>query len=1201
MTITEIWGMVAVLFATISSFETNSVIAASAITVAFWVLLFAFVLTAGAAKPRWRTGGTGQRLVLVWSWFWMASAVSILVGWWGFFAWRLSSGLMLVPTAPSEPVGVVFGYGALVAASLLVVGWIPRVFAPRGDAAGKKPTAEPVPSPADLEETPYEPLYPNLSFENPYRPDTRTYVEQPAEATPDEEETEPTKPRRRRLAVAAAIAVLAVGVVGALAVFVAPSAPAAFEQLAAADIAARLGELLDDPSADVIRDDALEFQTTVGDVREGDFAADIDRWRPLAEQGNANAQYKLGVMYANGRGTQRDFIEAYKWLNIAGARGDARAIAGREAVARRMTPAELEAAQKLAREAFAASGSQSGAGGVPARIREMRPRDLVREAQSLLHAHGLDVGLADGIPGARTRAAVSQFERREGLPVTGEVTPELVARLERTDLPRRSRSIKPQPALVRAAQTARTTPAPRRAAPATECDNLAAHPSTKLGSGVVFARIDAARAIAACKQAMAQYPDELRFQFQLARSLHKADRHSEAVSLYSKAGNQGFALAQRSIGFMYANGTGVEQDLTKAARWLRQAAERCDADAQFALGTIYAKGQGVDRDETESLRWFRVAAAQAHPAARDRLNAFANSREAVTLGSRQAGASADDAALRAQQQFEPGDYTATRHIDRLLAKQEPDVTKAFESKDYAAALETLRPLAEQGTAPAQTLLGYMYRAGLGVEQSDSEAVEWYRKAADQDDPDAQFLLGYMYQRGYGVPQYYARALQSYRSSANNGVGAARVALGVMYDNAQGIARNRDEALAQYFAAAEAGFAGAQHNLAAAYEAGDGVPRDLEEALKWYRLAAAQNFALSQNRLGELYDQGRAVQRDHDEAVKWYRLAAEQGLPDAQFNLAKSYAAGRGVSRDSAEAFKLYTQAAERGHAEGQVRVAIAHLKGRGVARSARDAAAWLQRAAAQCNADAQYELATLYRLGQGVPKVSAAEELKWLKLAAEQGHADAMQALSRRYAEGDGVQQDTTKALKSMQRAAELGQADAQFQLAETYASGGTEISQDYAIAAQWYQKAAQQGNRDAQYKLAGLYREGLGVARSYVEAVAWYLQAAQGGDPRAQYSLATAYRLGAGVEPDLAEAVNWYQQAAAQGNAGAQRDLGLQHLRGEGVLQDFVQARLWLSRAAAQGDEAAAKALERLAKKMTPNQIAEADQLATGRNDQDG
>jgi len=1016
-------------------------------------------------------------------------------------------------------------------------------------------------------------------------------VEADAPAEPEER-----APRRNRLVFAVGVAVLAVGIFGAVSFLIRPSSPAAYDRFALEDLTGRFAALFDG-NGDVIRDDALDFQTNAKDIRAGDFAADVDRWLPLAEQGNATAQYKLGVMHANGRGAPRDYITAYKWLNIAGSQGNENAIKGRDAVARRMTPAEVETAQKLAREELSLGGGETFTGEVPARLKEMTARELNREGQKLLNARGYNVGFADGLAGPRTRAAVREFERQGGLPPTGKITPELVIRLTKGSRENRRPTVNRRLAAISPPPVQPPAPTKRRAAPATECDRLAAHPSTGSDSndvtGIVFARIDAARAIPACERAIAQHPGELRFQYQLARSLQKAERFGEAVTFYKKVGAQGFALAQRSIGFMYANGNGVAQDPVKAAKWLHQAAERCDIDAQFTLGMFYAKGQGVEKNEAESLRWYRIAAAQDHADARDRLNGFANLRQYAAPNSDHTSAQSSSVSLNARHKFEPSDYTASGHIDSLLAKQSRDVVQAFKRENFKTVLKTLRPLAEEGAAPAQTLLGYMYRAGLGVNQSDFEAVDWYRKAAGQDDRDAQYLLGYMHQRGFGVPQYFAQALQLYRKSAGRGVAAARVNLGAMYENAQGVERDRDEALAQYFSAAEAGLAGAQHSLAMAYENGHGVPRDLDEALKWYRLAAAQNFALSQNRLGEMRSRGRGVARDYDEAVKWYRLAADQGLPDAQFNVAKSFAAGRGVARNPEEALKFYMLAAEQGHAESQVNVALALRNGSGADRSYSGAVTWFQRAADQCNADAQYQLASMNRLGQGVAKASAAEELKWLKLAAEQDHAEALQALSVRYADGRGVKKDPAKALESMRRAAGQGHSSAQLNLAGVYAQGSSEVPQDYAKAAEWYRKAALQGNQKAQYELAQLYREGLGVPRSYVEAVMWFSQAAERGDLLAQHSLATAYQLGAGVERDYGEAVKWYRQAAELGETGSQRDLGLHYLRGEGVLQDYIQARLWLGLAAAKGDTGAAKALGRLEKKMTPNQIAETERLA--------
>ena len=44
--------------------------------------------------------------------------------------------------------------------------------------------------------------------------------------------------------------------------------------------------------------------------------------RPLAEQGNASAQYNLGLLYANGLGVAQDHIEAAKWFLKAAEQGN---------------------------------------------------------------------------------------------------------------------------------------------------------------------------------------------------------------------------------------------------------------------------------------------------------------------------------------------------------------------------------------------------------------------------------------------------------------------------------------------------------------------------------------------------------------------------------------------------------------------------------------------------------------------------------------------------------------------------------------------------------------------------------------------------------------------------------------------------------------------------------------------------------------
>ena len=107
-----------------------------------------------------------------------------------------------------------------------------------------------------------------------------------------------------------------------------------------------------------------------------------------------------------------------------------------------------------------------------------------------------------------------------------------------------------------------------------------------------------------------------------------------------------------------------------------------------------------------------------------------------------------------------------------------DATAAYERQDYATAMRLWQPLAEQGDADAQFILGYMYNKGEGVAENDAEAVKWYRKAADQGYAEAQNNLGAMYDKGYGVAENDAEAAKWYRKAADQGHADAQYNLGL---------------------------------------------------------------------------------------------------------------------------------------------------------------------------------------------------------------------------------------------------------------------------------------------------------------------------------------------------------------------------------------------------------------------------------------
>ncbi len=68
-----------------------------------------------------------------------------------------------------------------------------------------------------------------------------------------------------------------------------------------------------------------------------------------ADQGNAEAKNHLGFLYLYGRGVSQDYVSAHMWFDLAASEGNLGAVLARDLVAAKMTPLQVEEAQKLAR------------------------------------------------------------------------------------------------------------------------------------------------------------------------------------------------------------------------------------------------------------------------------------------------------------------------------------------------------------------------------------------------------------------------------------------------------------------------------------------------------------------------------------------------------------------------------------------------------------------------------------------------------------------------------------------------------------------------------------------------------------------------------------------------------------------------------------------------------------------------------------
>ena len=166
----------------------------------------------------------------------------------------------------------------------------------------------------------------------------------------------------------------------------------------------------------------------------GRVAEAVVQWRAAADGGDPQAMLELGRLYLQGLGVPQNYVQAHVWLNLAASRGEAEALKERDALAAKMTPQQVAAAQERAlswrpgggstpaagtsKRRSAARQGEAGSGAGPA------PRRAIVEAQGLLARLGYKPGPADGQWGARSARAYAAFLRDAGMPQTRGLTPE---------------------------------------------------------------------------------------------------------------------------------------------------------------------------------------------------------------------------------------------------------------------------------------------------------------------------------------------------------------------------------------------------------------------------------------------------------------------------------------------------------------------------------------------------------------------------------------------------------------------------------------------------------------------------------------------------------------------------------------------------------------------------------------------------------
>ncbi|MES3024786.1 MAG: tetratricopeptide repeat protein [Pseudomonadota bacterium] len=154
--------------------------------------------------------------------------------------------------------------------------------------------------------------------------------------------------------------------------------------------------------------------------------------------------------------------------------------------------------------------------------------------------------------------------------------------------------------------------------------------------------------------------------------------------------------------------------------------------------------------------------------------------------------------------------------------------------------------------------------------------------------------------------------------------------------------------------------------------------------------------------------------------------------------------------------------------------------------------------------------------------------------------------------------------------------------------------AKNYVLALKEVAPLAKAGHADAQHLLGLMHYMGRGVERDYKLALQWHRKAAQQGKADAQYVVGAMFYTGNAVPKDQLQALMWFRKAAEQGHADAQHTLGLMYCyRIPGVRHDVVIAYMLYNLSAANGNKHAAEQRSAITRRMTQEQIDEAQSMS--------
>lgn len=644
-------------------------------------------------------------------------------------------------------------------------------------------------------------------------------------------------------------------------------------------------------------------------------------------------------------------------------------------------------------------------------------------------------------------------------------------------------------------------------------------------------------------------------------------------------GEPGLALF---LAYLYENGIGTEASMTKAVSWWRKAADQGAAQGKYRLAQLL---EGVP----ESIQLYLDIFRQGNPVALEPLDRLAKTGN--PLAQKALGDALAQGFDSRQQQASNYLYVVASGdtLSELAERLGMGLSVLQEANPQIADQHLIRqgdtlqlPLGKTSFHPRLLTIYLLDAQGRG---SPEHAEQWWKAAATQGLQDAALTLGRHFEQRSKADE----ALNWYVPLARKGhaVAIQRIQHLAMAGQPRAILEVCELiSLRVVEGSPLVCWTGAQDQ---------GIPG----AFKEIEAMAVAGNSEARYALGKAFFEGTQVAVDHSQAERWLSLASEQGHAKATVLLAE---VKRGLA-DHPGALKLYRKAAMQGNPQGIEKIAAlakrndvpallewADMKFSGAGTPVDTAGAWLllESAARQGDNAAAEKL-----VGHFDAQGQSQRAMDMLVKAAKRGSISSMENLVKRARAGNAV---ATALVTDLQRIrgtpndltawlveiADKGDIPAMLELVDRFQKGEGAIS-NQQTSLSWLKRAADAGNAAAQLRLARwLESPSFPLVADLRAATVWYALLSRTGEPEAIKAL---LRLSEGPQAGPAvlalaqhyarqqqqiEASRFYKKAAEQGQLTAMLELAQRFDEGIGLIKSQEIAYEWRLKAAEANDTTA-------------------------------